>query len=335
MKVNIEAKEIGQIVNAEEVFFKGPAMELHKPCAATRAGLDVESRTPSSPQDQPVILQSRYHILEELGHGGFGKTFLARDTGLPSGRLCVVKQLNFFSEDPQIQRAIQDKFYIEAKVLERLAECSDQIPKLYAYFVEDGLFYLVQQWVEGETLTSRVKRSGVIAEAEVSKLLTDILLVLDYVHSRQVIHRDIKPDNVMLRRSDGRPVLIDFGAVKEVATVVGATSTSVVIGTPGFMSPEQANGKAVYASDIYSLGWTVFYLLTAKQPQQVATSLGTIDSLCGTELSCLTPGFAAILLRMMRSQLTDRYSDAKEILRDLQRLEISASTNSTVLLTLV
>ena len=161
-----------------------------------------------------TLLNNRYQVIQVLGAGWFGETFLAEDTHMPSRRRCVIKQLKPISNDPQTYQIIQQRFEREAATLEYLGEASDQIPRLYAYFSENGQFYLVQEWVEGQTLTSVIQSQGKLHENTVREILLSLLFVLDYVHSKGIIHRDIKPDNVILRQIDNKPVLIDFGAVK-------------------------------------------------------------------------------------------------------------------------
>ena len=222
-----------------------------------------------------TLLNNRYQVIQVLGAGGFGETFLAEDTYMPSRRRCVIKQLKPISNDPKIYQIIQQRFEREAATLEYLGEANDQIPKLFAYFSENGLFYLVQEWVHGQTLTHVIQSQGQLQENTVGEILLSLLSVLDYVHSKGIIHRDIKPDNIILREIDNKPVLIDFGAVKEtIRTTINAAghpTQSLVIGTPGFMPSEQAIGRPVYATDIYSLGLTAIYLLTGKYPQELET----------------------------------------------------------------
>src|SRR6266496_71152 len=173
-----------------------------------------------------ALLNNRYRILQILGSGGCGKTFLAEDTHMPSGRRCVIKQLKPATTNPAAYRIIQERFQREAAILETLGWTNDQIPTLYASFTEATEFYLVQDWIAGKNLMQRVQDEGTLSEIEVKRLLVNLLPVLDYIHSQGIIHRDIKPENIMLREHDGKPVLIDFGAVKEVvATVVESDRT--------------------------------------------------------------------------------------------------------------
>lgn len=269
-----------------------------------------------------TLLNNRYRLLGKLGSGGFGDTFLAEDTHMPSRRRCVIKQLKPIENKPEIYQLVQERFGREAVILEELGEGSDRIPKLYAYFVIDEQFYLVQELIEGETLSRKLQRHGVQSESFVRDILVDLLPVLDYVHSKHMVHRDIKPDNIIVRQSDGKPVLIDFGAVKEtMGTVVnshGSTTSSIVIGTPGYMPSEQAAGRPVYSSDLYSLGMTAIYLLTGKSPQRLDVDHATGELLWQQYASNISPSLAAVLNRAIQSHPRDRYHTAQEMLEALQ-----------------
>jgi serine/threonine-protein kinase len=268
-----------------------------------------------------AILNNRYRILQTLGSGGCGKTFLAEDTHMPSRRRCVIKQLKPATTDPVTYQIIQERFQREAAILETLGRANDQIPALYAYFTEDKEFYLVQDWIEGKSLMQKVREEGVFSETEVKRLLAALLPVLDYVHSQGIIHRDIKPENIMLREQDTRPFLIDFGAVKEVvATVVdsyGTPTSSIVIGSPGFMPLEQAAGKPVFASDLYSLGLTAIYSLTGKRPQELTEPL-TGEVSWHKYAANISSDLAAILDKTIKPLARERYRTAKEMLEALQ-----------------
>ncbi|WP_315791424.1 protein kinase domain-containing protein [Fischerella sp. JS2] len=271
-------------------------------------------------------LNNRYKVIQVLGAGGFGETFLAEDTHMPSRRRCVIKQLKPVTNDPQTYKMIQQRFEREAATLELLGESSDQIPKLYAYFSEHGQFYLVQEWIQGQTLTNLVETQGPISENQVREILLSLLSVLDYVHSKGIIHRDIKPDNIILRTVNNQPVLIDFGAVKETIRSIIATpnylTQSLVIGTPGYMPSEQAVGRPVYATDIYSLGLTAIYLLTGKPPHELPTNQQTGEVIWQDLVPSVSPELAMILKQATHPQASDRYSTASKMLHALQ----SAST---------
>ncbi|MBN3897372.1 MAG: protein kinase [Nostoc sp. NOS(2021)] len=270
-----------------------------------------------------TLLNNRYQVIQVIGAGGFGETFLAEDVHMPSRRRCVIKQLKpITNNDPQTYQLIQQRFEREAATLEYLGESSHQIPKLYAYFSENGQFYLVQEWIHGQTLTKIVEAKGFESETAVRQILLSLLSVLDYVHSKGIIHRDIKPDNIILRSVDDEPVLIDFGAVKEtIRSVVnppGYPTRSLVIGTPGYMPSEQAVGRPVYATDIYSLGLTAIYLLTGKYPQELLTDLKTGEILWQQHAPNISSQFAAVVNQAIKPHAGDRYSTASKMLHALQ-----------------
>ncbi|MCC5651035.1 protein kinase [Nostoc sp. XA013] len=286
-----------------------------------------------------TLLNNRYQVIQVIAAGGFGETFLAEDVHMPSRRRCVIKQLKpITNNDPQAYQVIQQRFEREAATLEYLGESSNQIPKLYAYFSENGQFYLVQEWIHGQTLTKIVEAKGFESETAVRQILLNLLSVLDYVHSKGIIHRDIKPENIILRSVDGKPVLIDFGAVKEtirsVVNTPGYPTRSLVIGTPGYMPSEQAVGRPVYSTDIYSLGLTAIYLLTGKHPQELPTDLKTGEILWQQHAPNVSSQFMAILNQAIKPHAGDRYSTASKMLQALQSVnnippELAAN-NSTV-----
>lgn len=270
------------------------------------------------------LLNDRYQVIRTLGAGGFGETYLAEDTYMPSKRRCVVKQLRPIQNNPQIYQLVQERFQREAAILEELGGANDQIPALYAYFSSGGQFYLVQEWIEGDTLTGKVQKHGLFSEGAVQELFMNLLPVLDYVHSKHIVHRDIKPDNIIVRHRDGKPVLIDFGAIREsMGTVVnsqGNPTSSIVIGTPGYMPSEQAAGRPVYSSDLYSLGMTVIYLLTGKHAQQLETDSQTGEIVWRQYASHVSPIIAGVIDKAIAYHPRDRYPTARTMLDTLQSI---------------
>lgn len=268
-----------------------------------------------------ILLNNRYRILRTLGGGGFGETFLAEDTQMPSLRRCVIKQLKPIEDNPQIYQLVKQRFQREAAILEDLGDGSNQIPRLYAYFSENGQFYLVQEYIEGQTLGSKLQKQCLMSESAVKEILTSILPVLEYVHSKGIVHRDIKPDNILIRHADGKPILIDFGAVKEiVGTLISPSlnsTQSIIIGTPGFMASEQSVGRPMFASDIYSLGLTAIYLLTGKRPQELTTNHATGALVWRQYALSITPSFAAVLDQAIQFHARDRFASAREMLQAL------------------
>ena len=282
-----------------------------------------------------ALLNKRYRILETLGRGGFGETYLAEDTHMPSERKCVIKQLKPVVEQPRIPLWMKERFQREAAILEELGEGHAQIPRLYAYFSEEDKFYLVQEWIEGQTLAQKWSSTGNLEAEQVIGILVKLLPVLDYIHERRIVHRDIKPENIILRDRDLIPVLIDFGAVKEaMATVVHpkqSSAFSVSIGTPGYMPSEQAAGRPTYSSDLYSLGLTAIFLLTGKSPQDLEIDSQTGEIIWQKYASNLDARLIAILDKAIRFHPRDRFSSAREMLTTLQSSSpVTQVTSSTM-----
>ncbi|PSB13310.1 serine/threonine protein kinase [filamentous cyanobacterium CCP2] len=281
------------------------------------------------PQRQPqlthlcgsnTLFRDRYKVLRTLGRGGFGVTFLAEDVSLPSSPLCVIKQLCPKVNNPVVlQRACQ-RFEREAKILSQLGSHA-QIPRLLNYFQVDEEFYLVQEYVRGATLAREIKRRGPMTEVEVKRFLREILPVLEYIHQNQVIHRDIKPPNIIRCQDDGRLVLIDFGAVKEqfihASTNTQRGTTTHFVGTLGFAPPEQLALRPCFASDIFALGVTCLYLLTAKPPMEFDYD-STTGEVCWQEHIQVSEYFGKILEKMLRISSRERYQSAGEVLRVLE-----------------
>lgn len=268
------------------------------------------------------LLDRRYEVTQVLGSGGFGRTYLARDTRRPGNPTCVVKQLKPLSNDPNFLETARRLFNSEAETLENLGN-HDQIPRLLAYFEEDQEFYLVQEFIEGHTLTQELQPGQRWEESRVIELLKEVLGILDFVHRHGVIHRDIKPDNLIRRSSDNKLVLVDFGAVKQVRTQFAATqgraSNTVAVGTPGYMASEQALGQPRPSSDIYALGIIGIQALTGLMPVNFQEDLSTGEILW-QHLVPVSRGLTNILTKMVRYHFKDRYHSASEALQALQQL---------------
>ena len=297
------------------------------------------------------VLDGRYKLIKQIGAGGFGHTFIARDMRRPGSPPCVVKQLKPASDDPNFIREARRLFNTEAETLEKLGS-HDQIPQLLAYFEEDKQFFLVQEFVEGRSLHSEMQapfpepseldnqpedrqleelqnivqdiaqpvRDKQLDEIEVIQILKDVLQVLEFVHSEGVIHRDIKPDNLIRRKKDRKIVLIDFGAVKAMqdantkltADEKGESRFTVSIGTPGYMSSEQCAGRPNYSSDIYSLGMVAIKALTGYSPTDLPTDPAT-GELVWRDKAKVSNGLAMVLTRMVRYHYTQRYQSVREV----------------------
>jgi serine/threonine protein kinase len=273
------------------------------------------------------LINGRYRILYPLQEGGFGKTFLVEDTQLPSQRRCVLKMLKPVQDNPEFYRLIQDRFQREAAIQETLGEVCQHIPRLYAHFSERDRFYLVEEWIDGDTLSAKVAEVGRFSETKVLEILSQLLPIIDIVHQHHIIHRDIKPDNIILRRRDGMPVLIDFGAVKEsMAAVVDSQATSgrsIVVGTASYMAPEQSIGRPLYASDLYSLGLTAIYLLTGKSPAELNHDPHTGKVEWRSQASKVSASLTQVIDTATQMHPQNRFASAQEMLQVLQSLHIN------------
>jgi serine/threonine-protein kinase len=276
-----------------------------------------------------MTLGDRYRIVRELGHGGFGRTYLAEDLNR-FNEPCVLKE---FAPKVQGTYALQkasELFEREAGVLYKLKH--PQIPNFRELFrvnqQGNGRLFLVQDYVEGQTyrafLDSRKSKGARFSEAEVRQILLQILPVLEYIHSMGVIHRDIAPDNMILRASDQLPVLIDFGGVKEVAATVESEfsetpgmETATIhtrLGKPGYAPDEQMQRGIVSPhSDLYALAATMLVLLTGKQPQELIDD-ETLSWNWRREVN-LSPTLGAVLDKMLSRRPGDRYQSASAVLQ--------------------
>lgn len=281
-----------------------------------------------------LLLKNRYRPIKFIGGGGFGRTFLALDQDCMNAR-CVIKQ---FSPSPDIQAdtaALQkatQMFNQEAMRLLQLGE-HPQIPRLLAYFEQDKYLYLVQEFIDGQDLKQELAIEGHFNEHKIRHLLSDLLPVLKFIHAHGVIHRDIKPGNIMRRRIPpnsplppgglGRLMLIDFGVSKlSTGTNLGAVGTTV--GTAGFTPLEQMRGQAFPASDLYSLGVTCVCLLTQYLPK------GDGSGEVYDALQCrwlwrehlpkgiiISPQLGTVLDKLLQDLPKDRYQSASEVLQAL------------------
>jgi serine/threonine protein kinase len=264
----------------------------------------------------------RYLVTKSLGEGGFSRTFLAKDE--QTQQLCVLKQLKLHP-DPSSYAIIKRGFDREVAILKRLKH--PQIPVLYDSFGEHGQFYLVQEYIEGETLQERLDAVGKFDEEAVKQFLIKILPVLNYIHSQNIIHRDIKPANIILQQSDDLPVLIDFGAVKEVMSSLfvsyGKDGDATKIGTLPYMAPEQFVGKPAIASDLYSLGKTAIHLLTGAVPD---TGYSQPNPTWANQLPTVSSGFVRVLNKAVKFELDDRFETANEMLAAVNMQTIVSTT---------
>ncbi|WP_019486777.1 MULTISPECIES: serine/threonine-protein kinase [Kamptonema] len=275
------------------------------------------------------LLDGRYQIIEVIETGEFGQTYLAKDTRRPGEPQCFVKHLRPASNDPKLIETARRLFEKEAEVLEKLGQ-HEQIPQLFAYFEKNQEFFLVEAFIPGYSLASEILPGKPLSEEQVVRLLKEVLEILVFVHGHGVIHRDIKPGNLIRRQSDGKLVLLDFGAVKEINLDRGQKPATVRIGTLEYMPIEQFQYNPQLNSDIYAVGMIGIQALTGL-PAYELPKLRDRDNPHGGEifwrhLAVVSQELADVLDNMVRYDFHQRYQSAAEAVADLKRVSDRSRT---------
>ncbi|MBW4632151.1 MAG: serine/threonine protein kinase [Iphinoe sp. HA4291-MV1] len=258
-----------------------------------------------------MLIKERYRLLKQIGQGGFGKTFLATDEGQSPAIPCIIQQFCQQNQTPEI-------FVQKAQILEELGQ-HPQIPALLTYFEENNHNYFVQEFIEGTNLSTLVEKEGAFCENQIWELLENLLPVLKFIHAHNLIHCDIKPENIILRSSSNLInakdlVLVDFGSARTMTSIDQLTGESR-IGSPEYAAPEQIQGKPVFTSDLYSLGVTCIYLLTQIPPFDlfdVATDSWVWREYLTTEVS---ERLGKILDKLVQKNCIQRFQSADEVMQ--------------------
>jgi WD40 repeat protein len=271
-------------------------------------------------------LANRYRALKVLGQGGFGRTLLAVDEAANQLSYCVIKQ--FLPQHPTSGQASQAKalFFKEAKRLADLGQ-HPQIPHFLDYIEDDQGQYLLQEFIQGHDLATLLAEQGPFNEGRIRQVFNDLLPVLQFIHSHQIIHRDIKPENIICPDTNDatdeprKLVLVDFGASKYASeTVLGRTGT--IIGSAAYIAPEQAMGKADFASDLYSLGVTCIHLLTALHPFDLYSVSEDAWIWRSYLMEPISKPLAAVLDKLLQRATNQRYRTATEVWQDLNPIRV-------------
>jgi serine/threonine-protein kinase len=268
------------------------------------------------PVSAGTVLQNRYHLLRVLGQGGFGRTYLAEDRGR-FDELCAIKEYIPPQTGAYALEKSKELFQREASILYQIQH--PQVPQFRAVFEENGRFFLIQDYVDGQTyselLAQRTSMGYSFSSQEVLDLFRQLLPVLAHIHDRGIIHRDISPDNIILRDRDQAPVLIDFGVVKEIITHFKPTPPGqrTTVGKLGYAPNEQVQmGEAYPSSDLYSLAVTGMVLLTGKQPSQLTDTAG--QWLWRRYATATDPLLLNVIDRLLQPKPGDRYQSARDVL---------------------
>ncbi|MEM9926617.1 MAG: serine/threonine-protein kinase [Cyanobacteria bacterium P01_D01_bin.50] len=285
-----------------------------------------------------TLINNRYLIVQTLGRGGFGRTYLALDTQR-FNEPCVLKEFSPDTYNANIITKSKELFEREAKVLYQIQH--NQIPQFLALLTYEQKLIIVQEYIDGKTylqiLDDRLSKTGKpFSEMEVREWLLNMLPVLEYIHGCNIIHRDISLENVMLPYNKSKPILIDFGVVKEKFTQIFFTnsfsqnnfSRPSVVGKIGYSPPEQLRlGQCYPSSDIYALGVCALIMLTGKMPNLL------IDESLNWQWQShvkVRDYFADILNKMLEELPTERYQSAKEVIIELQNIPNNTSINDSV-----
>ncbi len=273
-----------------------------------------------------TLIDNRYRIQSLLGQGGFGRTYLAQDTRR-FDEPCVLKEL-ISSEDSDQQKTFA-LFQQEGKVLYQLNH--PQIPNFQAIFEDNGRLFLVQDYVDGKTYLALLEEGGQFSELEVIHWLKDLLPVLEYIHQHKIVHRDISPDNIILPKGGGKPILIDFGVVKQFMTQASTREQQgTLVGKTGYSPPEQLRmGQCFPNSDLYSLAVTALVMLSRQGPTELFDSYGMKWQ--WQKYIQIGDKFGDILGKMLAETPKERYQSAAEVLAALETLDLMEEPNNIFL----
>jgi len=270
-----------------------------------------------------TLLQNRYRIIQILGQGGFGRTYLAEDQRR-FNELCAIKELISTARSALDWEKAQELFHREAAILYQIEH--PQVPKFRERFEQDQRLFLVEDYVAGQTyrtlLAERQAVGQTFTEAEVLQLMDLLLPVLEHIHSRGIIHRDISLETIILRDSDAKPVLIDFGVVKELAERLRSPDSVMPVTTVGKLgyspSEQMQTGGAYPSSDLYALAVSAIVLLTGKEPSELFDENQLTWN--WERWVRVNPRFAIVLNRMLNHLPSDRYQSAANVSQALQFL---------------
>ncbi len=270
-----------------------------------------------------AALAGHYEVRRELGRGGMGAVLLAQDVELD--RPVAIKVL---PPDLAAHAELRERFLRETRTAAGFNH--PNIVSVYSVEQVDGLFCLIMEFVDGETLTQRVRRGGPLSAPEAVRLFEETGWALAYAHSRGVVHRDVKPDNILLERATGRALITDFG-IARTSAMAGLTQVGEVIGTPQFMSPEQAAGEELDGrSDLYSLGVVAFFALTGRLPFQAPSTQALLAmhlTQAAPRLSSLRPDLppelCAVVDRCLAKTPEERFPGGEALVSEVEALRIA------------
>lgn len=268
----------------------------------------------------------RYERREELGKGGMGVVYRAYDLKLKRDVALKVLLPDILPSNPKKKQKKLDRFEREAKTMASLEY--NGIVTVYDFGEEKGQPFFVMELMEEGSLIEKLKKPGYLSLSEIDEILTQLASALDYMHKKNIVHRDIKPSNILFNK-EGRPCIADFGIAKLTEASPGLTATGELIGTPAYMSPEQASGDTELdgRSDIYALGCILFQMLTGERPYYQVDPMGLLHYHIYGPIprldevrSDLPDGFQAIIDKAMAKDREDRYPTASALSNAIKAL---------------
>ncbi len=274
-----------------------------------------------------TTIRGRYKIIKSLGRVGVCETYLAEDKYFADKLQCVVKQLNH-NHNSAVLQIVRRLFDTEAKIFYKLGN-HNQVQRLLAHFESNDEFYLVQEFIAGEDLTSEITPERRWSEADAVTFLEDVLEILKFVHQQNVVHRDINPQNLIRRYNDRKLVLINFSPFKGIVNLIANAykfgSKTTTIGTDDYMGNSLQGGKPRFTRDIHAVGMIAIQGVTGLTPDKLE-----LDDGSWREQAQVTSSLTTILEKMVSSHFRSRYQDVGEVLFDLRKLKKAQASSAAV-----
>ena len=264
-----------------------------------------------------ILIDKRFSVLHLEGNSNYSKVLFALDTYQNPPRNCVIKFYKPISQKTQIREWITKQFQLEASNLKQISLSEPHLPEIYTYSYNAQGYYLAKELIEGMTLREHVQSQGVFSPSKVRTILAELLQMLEHLHRKNIIHQNIRPKNIILSASDNTPISINFGSIKQIVATFdfhGNKKIFSINDALGYTASEQALGKSIPASDIYSLGLTAIYLLTGKDPIHLSVQIDSEHYEIPSAIVEKDSNLAAIIARATSLNPDNRYQSAEAML---------------------
>lgn len=276
-------------------------------------------------QDQIKTIGGRYKLIQELNKGRWSKTYLAEDLGMPQRLKCIVKQLQLRFDNPANLAEIK-ALWVQQATVWQMRVINNQITQLLACFEENNRFYLIQKYIEGETLATRLQKTPKISEPQVSVWLREILSILASIHQQGIVHGNLKPSNFVIAQSDHRIVLIDFGLIHNIVERLFSQkkTTKLITEENSYYPQDLVNGRQqqAFKADFYAVGIMAIQAIADIDPAAL-TSTPSVKAIFKRENCKISRKLVNIIERMVALDAASCYSSAEEIIADLNQINSS------------